>query len=280
MRVRMPLLLCVVGLIAVPERTDTPPHGDVHAAIRALTKQIARRPGAAGLYLRRGELHRIHMDWVSSEKDLRRALALDPSMFAAQRALARMFLEAGRATEAEAEVRAFLKAAPRDPDGWALLARILAGRGRAEEALAAWRSATNAGTHRTDLWIERTRAVAASGAAGAALRDLEAATVRLGRPVVLELEALALERRLARFDAALLRIRRIARAARRKTAWHLLEAEVLEQAGRLEEAHAMFLFASDTIRRGRASIRRAPEAWLKRATEGIRRTSGTRGGDR
>ncbi|NRA95739.1 MAG: tetratricopeptide repeat protein [Planctomycetes bacterium] len=258
----------------------TTPHGDVHRAILAITKKMAQRPNSAGLHLRRGELHRIHRDWVNAERDYRRALKLDPSMQVARRALARMFLQAGRPTDAEREVRGFLIAAPGDADGWALLARALETLGHRADATDAWRRATTGtGGRRADLWLQRTRAVARSDAA-AALRDLDVAAAGMGRPVVLDLEALALERSLSRFDDALTRVRRLASQARRKASWRLLEAEVLEQAGRTADANMVFREVDRQLREGLTRARRVPKDWHTRTASGLRRTHGTRGDTR
>ena len=265
------LLLSGIGLARVP-------HGDVHRAILALTKKIAQGPASASLHLRRGQLHGIHKDWAKAERDYRRALDLEPSMLVARRALAGTFLRAGRPAEAEREVRRFLAACPGDADGWALLARTLTELGRHPGALQAWtRSTTGDGERRADLWLERTRALANLDAT-AALRDLDAATAQMGHPIVLELEALTLERQLRRFSEALTRVRHLTERARRKTAWRLLEAEVLEQAGRTAEARAVFLEVDRQARSELTRRRHIPKDWVTRTTNGLRRTAETAGG--
>lgn len=278
-QLRFAVFLLTVATTAVFGISPSP-HGDVHAAILALTKRIENHPQHAGLYLRRGELHRIHRDWARAEIDYRRALALEPEMAVARRAMARMFLESARPERAEIEIRAFVRSAPRDPDGWAVLARVLERLGRAGEGVSAWRKSTDGiGSRRVDLWLERTRAVARLDAT-AALRDLDAAAQRIGRPIAMELEALELERSLKRWDGALARVRRIASKARRKTAWILLEAEVLEQSGRTDSARRTFESVLRSVESARAQRLRAPADWSTRARSGLRRTRSPDGGER
>ncbi len=48
-------------------------HDGLHEQIIAVTKEIAKDPNNANLYLKRAELYRLHEEWKNSEKDYNRA---------------------------------------------------------------------------------------------------------------------------------------------------------------------------------------------------------------
>ena len=55
-------------------------HGPLHAQIEEVSRRIAQAPREAALYLKRGELHRLHTDWAAALADYRRARLLDPRL--------------------------------------------------------------------------------------------------------------------------------------------------------------------------------------------------------
>ena len=64
---------------------------------------------------------------------------------------------------------------------------------------------------------------------------------------MLELLAIDLELRKKNYDAALARLEQIAAQSQRKEEWLVRRGEILEQAGRAEEAHAAFMQAQAAI---------------------------------
>ena len=78
-----------------------------------------------------------------------------------------------------------------------------------------------------------------------ALHSLDEGIVRLGPIVTLELEAIEVELRLNRYDAALARVDRISAQTPRKDSWLARRGAILERAGRLDEAHAAYRAALD-----------------------------------
>ncbi|HSF15825.1 MAG TPA: hypothetical protein VLK65_09750, partial [Vicinamibacteria bacterium] len=69
---------------------DTFGHADIEIRIADLTKKIEADPANAELYLKRGELHRVHEDWESALADYRRAAELDPALITVHLARGRM----------------------------------------------------------------------------------------------------------------------------------------------------------------------------------------------
>ena len=82
--------LLLVGILTSPVAHA---HLGVDEQIRVMDKLIEAKPGEASLYLRRGELHRIHRDWSNAEKDYLHARKLDPDLVSVDFCMGRMNLE-------------------------------------------------------------------------------------------------------------------------------------------------------------------------------------------
>lgn len=234
--------------------TATPPllaHPEIAEQIRAITEVMQRQPNDASLFLRRGELHRIHRDWDAAERDYARARALDPELAAVLLALGHMRLDAGRPGEAAEALRTFVERRPESVDGMVLLGRALAAGGE-PLAAAGWldravaASETPAGP---DVYVSRARAYADSGPEylDRAIAGLDDGLARLGSPITLQLEAVELELRRGTADGALARLDRIAATTPRKETWLVRRAEILRSIGRYDEARDAYLAALAAI---------------------------------
>ena len=73
-------------------------HPGIDVQIADLTERIAATPNDARLYLRRGELYRLHRDWKEAESDLRHARKIDPELSVVDQSLGRLMLDAGWGT--------------------------------------------------------------------------------------------------------------------------------------------------------------------------------------
>ena len=129
-----------------------------------------------------------------------------------------------------------------------------------------------------EIFLARVRALAAGGDASLAeaLRALDEAEARLGPVPALAQEGVALELRAGRTDAALARLERASAPARRGESWLVQRAEILERAGRSQEAASEYAAALASLDR-LPPTRRATPASLTlaaRAREGIARLSG------
>lgn len=261
-------------------------HVDVDRQLADLTERIARSPDDATLYLRRGELHRIHRDWVQAREDFDRARLIDSTLSVVDLCLGRMLLESGRPAEAMATLDRFIVARPDSAEGFIVRARSMVRLGRNLEAAADYTSAIALGDEAgsppdPDLYVERARALAAEGDVHAveAIRGLEDGSARLGHPVTLETEAIDLETSLGLHDAALERLDRLIGRSPRKESWLFRRGEILEAAGRPAEAlqaYGSALRAIDALpsaRRGTRAVAGLEER-IRAGLERLRRDGG------
>jgi tetratricopeptide (TPR) repeat protein len=254
-------------------------HGPLHEQIAALTLRIEQQPRDAGLYLRRGELHAHHGDTASALADYDRAARLDPSLAAVDLARGRTWLGAGRLAEAKQALDRFLAARPGDPEALVTRARSYAKLGRlaaaAEDYTQAIRERETRGEADPDDYLERARVLAASGGGHLteALRGLDEGIARLGPLASLELYALELELAAGRVDAALGRLQVVAAQSQRQEPWLVRQAEILERAGRTEEARRAYEHAVVTLgaRSPAQHPTRAALDLARRASEGLSR---------
>ena len=133
-----------------------------------------------------------------------------------------------------------------------------------------------------EIHLARVRALAAGADAdlSEALRALAVAEASLGPVPALEQEGLALELRAGRIDAALARLERAAAPARRRESWRVQRAEILEPAGRSQEAACGICGRARVARhacRRRGGRTPAAQQLAARAREGIERLAGASG---
>jgi tetratricopeptide (TPR) repeat protein len=230
--------LLVIALFAVlPHRLRA--HGDLHLQITQVTEQLAKDPRNAELYLRRGELHRSHQDWDDAQADYDRAISLDPGLTIVDFTRGRMFLEAGWLNSAKVSLDRFLRQHTNHVEALVTRARTLV---KLKQALDAARDYTAAiqrtPSGRPELYIERAQALSAEGEThyAEALRGLDEGIQNLGALVTLQLYAIDLELKRRNFDAALDRLEKISAQSPRKETWLARRGEILQQAGRNDEA--------------------------------------------
>lgn len=235
-------------------------HGDLHEQIRAVTEQIAKDPKNSELYLKRGELHRAHQEWDDAQADYDHALALNPGLTVIDFTRGRMFLEANWPHSAKICLDRFLRKHTNHVEGFTARARALV---KLEKPLDAARDFTTAirfaPTGRPELYIERSQALASAGDKHyeEALRGLDEGVARLGPLVTIQLHAIDLELKRKQFDAALNRLEKIASQSPRKETWLARRGEILQQAGRREEARAAYeqaLKALDSLPPARRNV--------------------------
>jgi len=242
------LLACLALGLGAPAPAEA--HGDIHEQIAALTKRIARDPKNATLYLRRGELHRVHREWNAALADYRRARVFDPNLAAVDLCRGRMLLEADRPKPARHSLERFVKRHPEHAEGRVTLARVLVRLGRRLSAAENFTRAIALSTEpKPEYFMERAQALAAQGSAHLeeALAGLDEGIEKLGSLVTLQLLAIELELRGKRTDAALARLEKIAPQTERRESWLARRGEILEQAGRHREAREAFAAALSAL---------------------------------
>lgn len=237
-----------IAALALAVAASVLAHGTLDEQIQAVTAQIAQDPSAAPLYLRRGELHRIHEDWDAALADYERAAALAPVDDTIDFLRGRALLQAGAPAPARMALDRYLA---RHPDH----AEALITRARALRALAQFRAAAADYTRAIerlprpdpDHYLERARIQVAAREVKAALAGLDAGIARLGPVPALQLFAIELELKRGRVDAALARLDTVAAQSPRQETWLARRGDILAQAGRRTEARSAYAAALAAI---------------------------------
>jgi tetratricopeptide (TPR) repeat protein len=251
------LLLCLIALRPIPLLS----HGDAHVQILELTRQIEREPGKADLYFKRGELNRVHGLWDAAQADFDRAAALDPKLEIVDLARGRLFLEANWPLSANIALDRYLSRQPNNVEALVTRARVLV---KLQQPLLAAqdysRAIASATDSRPELYLERAQVLTTEGGPhlAEALRGLEEGIKKLGPLVTLQLYALDVELKQKRFDAALARLDRLAEQFPRQETWLARRGEILQQAGRRNEAREAFKATLKAIAALPASRRQVP----------------------
>lgn len=223
-------------------------HEGLHEQIVAVTAKIKRDPKKASLYLQRGELHRLHHDWARATADYDRAARLQPSLIIVDLARGKMLFESRRLQQAKFVLDRFLRQQPDHVEGFITRARVLVRIGAHAQAARDFTQAmTLAPAPEPELYLERAQVLADGRYIDEALRGLDEGIGRLGPIVTLQLLAIDLELRRKNYDAALTRLDVIAAQSERKEMWLVRRAEILRNAGRIEEARATFKAALAAI---------------------------------
>lgn len=228
-------------------------HGPIDEQIATLTSRIQEDPQNATLYLNRGVLHRHHREWDAALADFDRSAQLAPTLAEVDLARGRTLLEAGRPGPAKVALDRFLAKRPDHAKALVARARVLV---EMDQNRAAVQDYTRAITLEArlsrgipDHYLERARAVAAQGKEyiGEAVQGLDEGIARLGPLVSLQLYAIELELSAKRYEGALARLESVAAQTPRKESWLARRAEILEQAGRQEEARLAYRQALSAI---------------------------------
>src|SRR5258706_2361460 len=223
---------------------------DIKWQIIELTEQIAKQPRNPELFLSRGDLYRAQQNWDAAQADYDQAITLNPMVEMVDFLRGRMFLEANWPLSAKVALDRFLARQTNHVEALILRARTLT---RLENRLAAARDYTRAieltTESRPELYLERAEALAAEGGGYArdALHGLDEGIKKLGPVVSLQLGAIDLEVKQKQYDGALARVDSLAETSPRKETWLARKGEILQQAGRNDQARAAFNSALDAL---------------------------------
>lgn len=217
-------------------------HEGIHEQLEAATRAITSEPRNAALYLKRGELYRLHKEWKNAERDYDRARGLEPELHAVELARGRMLFDSGRARDAIAPLQRYVRAIPSDANGHTALARALVAANRTSDAVKEFELAL-AGQADPDLSLEYAAALNAAGRRDDALRYLDS----LPPLVTLQLAAIDLELRAGNAEGALRRVDAAMAGASRKEEWLERRGDLLVKLGRAAEAKAAYQAALDAM---------------------------------
>jgi predicted Zn-dependent protease len=204
-----------------------------------VTKELEKQPRNAGLYLRRGELFRAHGDFDSANADLDRVAALEPRMEVLPLARGRLFYEANWPQSAKMALDYFIRSHTNNVEALALRARCQVKLGQRLEGVRDYtRAIEAAGEPQPELYLERAQALNEEGPAyyAEAVKGLEDGMKKMGPLVTLQLYAIDLEVKQKNYDAALARLEKASAASPRKETWLARKGEILQTAGRTEQA--------------------------------------------
>ncbi len=111
-------------------------HADIIERIMALNREIQESSPSAALYLKRGELHRLHRDWPAALADYQRARRIAPDNPNVNYYMGRMRLESGWPDLARSALNRFLAVRPNHADALFIRSRALAQLGKPHPAAA------------------------------------------------------------------------------------------------------------------------------------------------
>lgn len=254
-------------LLVILSAFDFPGHcasaqveADIAPQIIDLTQQIQKSPRKAELYLSRGDLYRAQQKWDAAQADFDYAFGIDPRLDQIDFLRGRMFLEANWPVSAKLAFDRVLSKQPDHLEALLLRARALA---KLESRVVAAKDYTRViqltTESRPELYIERAQVLAAEGGPNVkeALKGLDEGIKKLGPLVTLQSAAIDIELRQKLYDDALVRVEKIASTTPRKETWLARKGEILQQAGRSEDARAAFtaaLQAIDSLPPGRKNV--------------------------
>jgi tetratricopeptide (TPR) repeat protein len=225
-------------------------HGMLDEQIIEVTKLIEQDPNDASLYLKRGELHRHHHDWEKALVDYGKAASIDAHLAIVDLARGKMMLEAGWTNKARIALDRFLEHCPNQSEALILRARALVKLGKYLEAAEDFTNALSSLSNpEPEYYIERAQALSKAGTEyiDDALFGIDEGLRKLGQIVTLQLYAVDLELKLKNYESALTRLEQIASQSPRKDKWLLQRGEILQKAGRYDEAHKTFAKALKNI---------------------------------
>ena len=225
-------------------------HEDLLLQIQNVTAQLERDPKNPDLHLRRGELHRLHQEFDAALADYERAAQLTNNPVVVDYARGRLFHEANWTQSARFFLDRFLARQTNHRDALIVRARVLARLGEREAAAADYAAALRLTTEpRPELFIEHAQVLTTDAGEhlAEALASLDLGMKKLGPLVTLQLFAIDIEVRRTNYDGALGRLDKIMAQSPRKETWLARKGEILQQAGRTNDARVAFKTALTAI---------------------------------
>ncbi len=251
-------LMFWLALVCVPPGLA---HDDPHDSIERITLQIEHDPYNAELYLERGELHRQSSHFDAALADFDRVATLSPHYETVHFHRGRLLFEAGELPEARLALDRLLNSHPSHARGFMVRGRLLRKLGLPLEAAQDFARTLSLTPNPTPvLFVEHAQALAEAGGPWVerAIQSLDDWNRKLGPLILLESLAIDLEVEGQRYDAALVRIDRVLTEMSRKEKWLVRRGEVLEMAGREEEARVAYRDAVKAIEALPSRLRKVP----------------------
>lgn len=252
-------LACALWFVRLPPAAFA--HEDLLLQIQNVTSQLGRDPKNPDLYLRRGELRRLHQEFDAALTDYERCAQLTNHPVIVDYAKGRLFYEANWTQSARFFLDRFLARQTNHLDALIIRARVLARLGERAAAAADYAAAIRLTKEpHPELFIEHAQVLTTDAGEhlNEALASLDAGMKKLGPLVTLQLFAIDLEVRRTNYDGALGRLDQIMTQSPRKETWLARKGEILQQAGRTDEARVAFQAALAAIARLPPTRRQVP----------------------
>jgi tetratricopeptide (TPR) repeat protein len=240
--------LTVMAVLVMPARLDG--HAGVHERLKDMDKRIAADPENPDLYIKRGELQRLHRDWDAALADYERAADRSSDSERVSFVRGRMFFEAGRWSEAKTDLDWLLSVRPDHREGLLTRARLLV---KLEQPLAAAadydKVIAGLSSPTPEYYLERARALASAGPdhSSQALAGVDEGIKRLGAIFTLIDFAIDLELKFDRPDRALSRLDQL-RSSMSPERWFHRRGVILSRMGRTGEARESYAQALESFR--------------------------------
>ncbi len=228
-------------------------HEGLHEKILKTTREIQLEPDEPQLWIARADLYRLHKDWDHAFADLDRAREISPNLTRVEIVRGQTYFDLGWFVAAHRSFDYAISMEPKNGAAFLLRSRVLLKRNAPEDALSDLSTAISLIQNPPpQLYIDRSNLLVSFGEDSLpdALRGIQEGLQRLGAALSLELEAVKLETRLGHFDAALSRLKKIESRSPRKDGWLSWQGDVLQKAGRDDEAKIVFrrcLLAIDNL---------------------------------
>ena len=223
-------------------------HGDLHQRIHDITVKIESGGGTADLYLKRGELYRLHRDWEKALSDYAEAEKLLSDELPYPYLRGRLWLERGYPEKAVPYLDSFLGKNPRHVDALLVRSRALGKIGRLDEAVSDLDTAIPLHSRPTpEYFLERAQLQSRLGNLQGAVSGLDEGLGLLGPIVSLADFAIDLEVEAGHYGPALERLDSLPRILRKQPAWIARRAGILVQADRRDDAVRDFELALQAL---------------------------------
>lgn len=212
-------------------------HPGLHHEIERVTEALRRSPDRIDLLIERAHIYRLDDQPTASLLDLRHARTLDHDNPRIACELGFTLSAMGRDEEADAELTACLDVVTGHAAALAERGRVRSRTGRPAAAIEDFSAALRRRDD-VDVYIARGRLQESMGRWQDAAVGYRTGLERMHGAVVLRLALIRVETARGRYDAALDLIDEVLPTVHVKTHWLLRRAEILDAAGRTQQAHA------------------------------------------
>ncbi len=236
-----PALTPAIAVTLVALAPSVEAHPDIAEKEAFVEKALKESPEDPRLHLQRALIQRQRARWDEAAASYLRAAALGADRDQVGVSLAQVFLDAGWLKTAEMQVQQVLRRRPENAQALITRAHVRRALGKPQDAAADFERGIDRLAHpEPGLVHQAMNAQLAAGRPEVALQIADAAMLKIGIVVSVQLPAIEIELELRRPEAALARIDVLLLQAPRHELWLAQRGEILEGAGRVAEARATY----------------------------------------